>query len=155
MPDAAPGSDRWLRTLRSYLAVSAVGHLFWETLHLPLYTLWATGTPREIAFAVSHCTGGDVMIAALSLVAALALFGSTRWPLASNGRVVAAMTAIGVAYTIYSEWLNMTKRVSWAYSGLMPVVPVIGTGLSPLLQWLVIPLIAMRIATGAWPWRAE
>jgi hypothetical protein len=153
MRDVAPGPDRWLDTLRMYLAVSAVAHLIWETLQVPLYTLWATGTARDIAFAVSHCTGGDVLIAAFSLVAALALFGSNHWPVANNARVFATMTTFGVGYTIYSEWLNTTKRASWAYSDLMPVLPVIGTGLSPALQWVVVPLIAMRIATGVWPWR--
>ena len=51
----------------------------------------------------------------------------------------------GVAYTIFSEWLNIVVRQSWAYSEAMPVVPLIGVGLSPLLQWLVIPGVAMLV----------
>jgi len=31
---------------------------------------------------------------------------------------------------------------NWAYSEFMPTLPVTGTGLSPLAQWIVIPLIA-------------
>lgn len=52
----------------------------------------------------------------------------------------------GVLYTIFSEWLNVVIRQTWAYAELMPVVPVIGTGLSPLLQWIAIPLAAFRFA---------
>ena len=63
----------WLQSLRRYLSVSIVANLVWEILQLPLYTLWATGTRREQAFAVLHCTIGDAMIAGLSLLAALAL----------------------------------------------------------------------------------
>ena len=44
----------WLRSLRRYLGVSIVANLVWEILQLPLYTLWATGTRKEQAFAV--CT---------------------------------------------------------------------------------------------------
>ncbi len=33
-----------------------------------------------------------------------------------------------------SEWLNVLVSQTWACSDLMPVVPVIGIGLSPLLQ---------------------
>ena len=44
------------------------------------------------------------------------------------------MLAGGVAYTIFSEWLITTVRQGWAYSPLMPVVPIMGTGLAPLLQ---------------------
>ena len=49
----------------------------------------------------------------------------------SRSRLVLLATVLGVAYTIYSEWLNVSVRRSWAYSSLMPTVPFIGTGLSP------------------------
>jgi SAM-dependent methyltransferase len=42
---------------------------------------------------------------------------------------------------------NTEIRGSWAYSELMPVVPVHEAGLSPLAQWIVIPLAAF--------WRAR
>jgi hypothetical protein len=144
----------WLSALRAYLVVSAAVHLIWEILQLPLYTIWTTGTAGQIAFAVLHCTAGDVLIATLSLVVALALFATGRWPAERNARVFAAAVLIGVGYTIYSEWLNTGARSSWAYSPLMPVVPVLGTGLSPILQWLVVPTVAVRIATGTRLWRA-
>ncbi len=53
----------WLQSLRRYLGVSIVANLVWEILQLPLYTLWATGTRKEQAFAVLHRTIGDAMIA--------------------------------------------------------------------------------------------
>jgi len=155
MPSTEPHASAWLSTLRAYLAVSAAAHLVWEILQLPLYTIWTTGTARQMAFAVLHCTGGDILIAGLSLLAALTLFGTQRWPAERNARVFAAALLIGVGYTIYSEWLNTGSLASWAYSGLMPVVPGLGTGLSPILQWLVVPTAALRIATGAWPWHSR
>lgn len=51
----------WPQSLRRYLCVSIVANLVWEILQLPLYTLWATGTRREQAFAVLHCTIGDAI----------------------------------------------------------------------------------------------
>ena len=50
---------------------------------------------------------------------------------------------------MFSEWLNVVVRQTWAYSDLMPIVPVIGTGLSPLLQWMAVPLLALHIARRA------
>ena len=142
----------WLQSLRRYLGVSIVANLVWELLQLPLYTLWATGTHREQAFAVLHCTIGDAMIAGLSLLAALALFARAAWPRAGVARVYAGSLAFGVVYTIFSEWLNTSVRGNWAYSDLMPVVPVIGTGLAPLMQWLLVPTLAQWIAVGRAPW---
>jgi hypothetical protein len=41
---------------------------------------------------------------------------------------------------VFSEWLNTEIRGSWAYTLAMPTLPVVGTGLAPLAQWIVIPL---------------
>ena len=111
---------RWPQYLRRYLGVSIVANLVWEILQLPLYTVWASGTRKQQAFAVVHCTVGDAMIAGLSSVA-LALF---RAAVAERRRCPRLSTAIvfGVGYTVYSEWLNTSVRGSWAYSDLMPVV---------------------------------
>jgi hypothetical protein len=133
----------WLGALRRYIAVSAATNLAWEFAQMPLYTLWQTGTTREIAFAALHCTGGDIVIATLSLVLALALAGSPRWPDEAHVRVVVLTLACGLAYTAFSEWLNIEIRRSWAYRDIMPVLPVLGTGLSPLAQWIVVPLAAL------------
>ena len=48
----------WLRGLRRYLAVIAIGDLIWEAAHLPLYTVWTGGTARDKLVAVVHCTAG-------------------------------------------------------------------------------------------------
>lgn len=136
----------WLNALRRYLIAMAVGNLIWEFAHMPLYTLWENGTPREIAFAALHCTGGDVLIAASALLAALIVFGSSQWPEANYRFVGLATVLTGLGYTVFSEWLNIEVREAWAYSDLMPVIPVIGAGLSPILQWIVLPIFALRWA---------
>jgi len=133
----------WLPALRRYLVVAAVGNLLWEGLQLPLYTIWTDGTPGEIAFAALHCTAGDVLIALASLVGALILAGMPRWP-TKRFAVVALLTVLlGVGYTLYSEWFNVSVRGSWAYAPSMPRIPPLGTGLTPVLQWVAIPLLAL------------
>ena len=137
MTEAAP---HWLRALRMYVAVIALGNLAWEILHLPLYTIWTTGTRGEQAFAVVHCTGGDVLIALAALTLALVIAGERGWP------AVATLTIVfGVAYTAFSEWHNVYVRRSWAYSEWMPLVRIAGyqIGLSPILQWAVVPGVAL------------
>jgi uncharacterized membrane protein len=137
---SAPGF--WLRTLRRFLVFSAGANLVWELAQLPLYTVWYDGTPGEIAFAVAHCTGGDILIAGASLLLALLVAARPTWPHETYRRVAALTVAFAVPYTVFSEWLNTEVRGSWAYSELMPVLPVLDAGLSPLAQWIVIPLAA-------------
>lgn len=122
-----------------------IGNVIWETLHLPLYTLWSTGTPKYLAFVVVHCSVGDLMIATSTLLAAIVLAGR-GWPSASYGRVAVLAIIFGLGYTIFSEWLNVSVRGSWAYAASMPVVPLLGTGVSPLLQWMLIPAVAFTWA---------
>jgi hypothetical protein len=143
---SAMGSD-WLRAVRVYVSVSVLAHIAWETLQLPLYTIWQTGSFREQAFAVAHCTGGDALILLSAIMAALILAGHPCWPKRAFGRVAALAIGFGVAYTAFSEWLNVSVRGSWAYAERMPILSVAGvkTGLSPVLQWLIVPAGAFAI----------
>ena len=136
----------WLRGLRRYLGVTALGNVLWETAQLPLYTIWDEGTAREKVIAVLHCTGGDLLISLVALALALVIAGRPGWP-GQAFRVVAILTiAFGLAYTTFSEWLNITVRQSWAYSDLMPVIPGLGLGLSPAMQWVLIPIASLWFA---------
>jgi hypothetical protein len=131
-----------------YVPLLGALNLLWEIAHLPLYTLWNEGSPAFVAFAVIHCTLGDVAIGTLALLVALIAtraraLETWRW------RQVALFLVIpAVGYTALSEWINTIVRGSWAYSALMPVVNLGGfeIGLSPLAQWLVIPPVALWLA---------
>jgi len=141
----------WLAALRIYIATTVTAHMIWEVVQLPLYTIWSTGTPHEIIFTVVHCIGGDFMISTLSLIAALLIFGDCGWP---NERFISVMIAaliMGLVYTFYSEWVNTVVRQTWAYSDLMPKLPIFGTGLSPLLQWIIVPGLGFAVCGYAIP----
>lgn len=129
-----------------YLVVAMVANLSWEAAQLPLYTIWQTARVGELAFAVAHCTAGDLMILASAVLAALLLVGGQQFPHRGYARVILVATVLGVAYTLFSEWMNVEIRRSWAYSAAMPTLPPLGTGLAPFLQWVLIPPIASALA---------
>jgi hypothetical protein len=139
---AAADCAAWRRAGGIYLAVSAIGHLAWEFAQQPFYAVWRTGSATEIGFDALHCTAGDILIAASTAGLAFLLVRAWTAPL---GRFHAAMLTLllGLSYTAFSEWLNVEVRKSWAYADLMPLVPPLGTGLLPLLQWLAVPLAAL------------
>lgn len=136
-----------LTALRRYFSVIVPANLIWEFAHMPLYTIWNEGTWGEIIFAAVHCTGGDILIAMSALMLALLLNGH-GWPNAAMTRrsVTILTVVVGLGYTLFSEWLNIVIREAWAYSDLMPIIPVLNAGLSPVLQWIVIPLLAFWYA---------
>jgi hypothetical protein len=139
--DASPGrlvaAGRWL-------AITALLNLIWGLAQLPLYTIWIEAPHRVAFLAALHCTAGDVVIAAVTLFVALLLFGRT-WPVAHFLRVAIATIMLAVAYTIFSEWFNVSVRSAWRYSSLMPIAPWLGTGATPLLQWIIVPSAAFLV----------
>jgi hypothetical protein len=137
-----------LAAIALYLAFSAAGHAIWEVVQLPLYTIWTKGTFFENVFAILHCTVGDVLIAAWSLLAALVLHGLRGWPQGRRFSVPALAIIIASAYTGYSEWRNVYVIGAWAYTPAMPTLSIAGygIGLTPMLQWLVVPAVAFALA---------
>lgn len=115
----------------------------WEIVQLPLYTIYYETDLRVIAYAIAHCTLGDALIALSSYLLAAAVTRSWDWPVnhAPLGTTVAVVA--GVVYAAFSELLNVSVRGSWAYSPAMP--QLFGLGLSPLLQWLVLPLLGLFV----------
>ncbi len=94
---------------------------------------------------------GDLLIGAASLVGALLLAGVREWPGRGFLRVGTLAVGLGVAYTGFSEWLNVSIRQSWAYSEWMPTIAVgsLRIGLSPLAQWVAVPVLGFW---AVWRW---
>jgi hypothetical protein len=130
------------RAILLYLTLAGAGHLAWEAAQLPLYTIWRTGTSRQILFALVHCAAGDVLISAAALACAFLFVRLRRQRLFGRAMIVSTLL-VGLGYSVFSEWLNTTIRQTWSYSDAMPVLPPLGTGLAPVLQWLVVPGLAL------------
>jgi hypothetical protein len=133
--------------LARFVPLVAALSLLWETAQLPLYTIWRESGAREQLFAVVHCTAGDVMIAIQALLLSVMLSARHGWPRLGHGRVLGIATSIGVAYTVLSEWVNTQVTMSWQYAESMLQIPPLGTGIAPLLQWIVVPPLAYWLAT--------
>jgi hypothetical protein len=115
-------------------------------LQLPFYTLWNMGTAGEIAYAVIHCTGGDVLIGVFAALISTSVLRSGLFQGRGPWQFPVLFIALGLAYTIFSEWLNVSVVKSWTYSDLMPLIPPLGTGLTPILQWIIVPLLTWASA---------
>lgn len=140
-----PNRDAF-RALLVWAVVSLVLHLAWEVAQLPLYTIPSAQSGAQIAYAVVHCTAGDVLIAVASFVIAAAACRNIRWPESRPWRGGLSAILTGVSYTAYSEWQNVYQSGNWAYSEDMPLVA--GIGLSPLLQWMFVPLMTILAVRG-------
>jgi hypothetical protein len=51
--------------------------------------------------------------------------------------LAASLSCSAIAFTVWSEWYNVYRAGNWGYTAGMPMI--FGIGLSPLLQWLILP----------------
>jgi hypothetical protein len=111
----------------------------WEFLQAPLFRGMATAPHWE---AVKFCTGatlGDAVIVVVAFWGVAAAAGNRRWILVPSAAQIAGFVAIGLAITLVLERLATGPLGRWAYAEGMPVVPLLGVGLSPVLQWILLP----------------
>ena len=134
------------RPITRYAASILLLNLAWETLQLPLYTIWAAAGAREIVWTVLLCTIGDVSIAAGALAVGWLIAGRPRLVTGIPLSVGIVATLAGVAFTLFSEWRATQITHAWEYSELMPVIPGFRVGLSPLLEWIILPPVSMWLS---------
>ncbi len=118
-------------------ALAFAFNLAWEIAHVSLYTIWLSADGATIARAVFHCTLGDVVIALGAFALAGIVLRRFDWPMARPLAGCMIVTTSVMAFTVWSEWYNVYRTGGWGYAPKMPTI--YGIGLSPLLQWLLLP----------------
>jgi hypothetical protein len=68
-----------------------------------------------------------------------------RWFLDLKGVNFIGFIMIGVIATVISERVNVYLFKSWSYSALMPLVPWLKVGLTPSLQWMILPPVVILL----------
>ena len=117
----------------------------WETLQAPLFVGMGEAPYFEAIRGCLRATMGDAVIMLLAYWIVSVALGNRRWLLAPRAAHLIWFIALGVLITAVIEWLATRGHWigSWTYSAGMPVVPGVGIGLSPLLQWVIVPLLVV------------
>ena len=113
----------------------------WETLQAPLFVGMGEAPYSEAIRGCLRATLGDAVIMLLAYWIVSVALGSRLWILAPTAVPLIGFIVLGVLITAVIEWLATRGHWigSWTYSAAMPVVPGVGIGLSPLLQWVMVP----------------
>lgn len=135
---------RWL----AFLLVSFALFFAWEMAQGKLFASMQ-GLPFWSATLLClKAAGGDLVISGIAFSSASLAARALRWPV--QDRVVGPMVVfllIGLAITIAYE-LRALQTGMWEYDPSMPTVA--GIGVSPLLQWLVIPMAQAGLFRALW-----
>lgn len=141
----------WVRRIHTrltfvlwYVAVTLPMFAIWEVAQLPLYTIWNEQGVAGSLRAAAHCTLGDAGIALAASFVCLAL-AAVAGPLRRVLPLSVLIVVTGLMVTAVFEWASTEWLARWAYSDLMPTIPLLGLGLSPVMQWIVVPAVALMI----------
>lgn len=118
-------------------------NLVWEIWQVPLFEGMAN---QPYWLGLKTCTQATLGDAGIALAAfwITAAFSKTRgWILRPRKSDIAIFLGVGIVATIVFEALATGVLERWAYSDSMPRLPVLGTGLAPLLQWLLLPPLVL------------
>jgi|SRR5882724_4735506 len=131
---------RWLDSPEVNVAIFAfLLNFVWEFAQVPLFKGMPASAHWQAILVCARATVGDVLIALVAFWTVTAACRSRRWILRATRSQVAGFIAVGVSITIVLEWLATQVLQRWAYAESMPTVPGLAVGVSPLLQWLLLP----------------
>lgn len=119
-------------------------HFVWELLQLPLFSL-SELTAWETILHCTRATFGDVVITYAAFLGTAWVARSRDWIVQGHRGATALFIAIGLVITVVFERLATGPLNRWVYAESMPIIPVLEVGASPVLQWIVLPMVLLWI----------
>lgn len=145
------------RSVRSYVAALFIAafvlNWVWEMLQMPAYVEMADRPWGEALGICTLATLGDVVVTwAIYGIGTLAA-GQLRWGMSSKWNIYATGALLGGLAAVGIEWKALAAG-HWSYNDRMPIVPVLGVGLWPLVQLTILAPLAFGVAAW-WSRRAD
>ena len=111
----------------------------WEFWQVPFYADMPTSPHWQATKVCSLAAVGDVAITLVAFWVVVAVARTRTWVLRPSAMQVVIFTITGIVVTVIAERVAVEKLHMWAYADRMPTLPLLGTGLLPLLQWMILP----------------
>lgn len=126
-----------------FLFFGFIINLFWEIVQMPLFTSYQEATFLGINTACIQASLGDAVMIVVSFWILAILFKSREWIYQLNTFRIGLFLIPGLVFTIIAEHLAIGPLGRWEYGNLMPVLPFLGTGVVPIAQWVLIPVLVL------------
>ena len=125
------------------LLLSLPMHFTWEFLQVPLFSSMEPLSHFEGIRVCLQATLGDMALVLVAFWATCIVTGARHWHARPETRAIAVWLGTGLLLTVMIEYLSTEILDRWAYAAAMPRLPLVGTGLGPLGQWIVVPMIVL------------
>lgn len=114
-------------------------HFVWEFWQTPFYGEMPTAPHWEAVKVCTLATLGDAAIMLVAYWTVAFAAQSRRWILEPTAIQMVGLVLVGIVITVVVEWIATELVHRWSYAEGMPTLPGLGTGLVPLLQWILLP----------------
>lgn len=111
----------------------------WEFWQVPLYGEIPDRPHWEATKTCTFATFGDVVIVLVAFWSAAVIDRSRHWVASPTKKTIATFLLVGVGITLVAEYIATEALNLWSYGELMPIIPVLGIGVSPIFQWILVP----------------
>jgi hypothetical protein len=115
----------------------------WEIIQMPLYKNNVYDV-RHISFCALASVADAVMVLLLYFSFAL-VYKNAFWIKGINIQMALLLSLTGGIGAILAEMRHLSKA-DWAYSSSMPIIPLVNAGISPVLQFMLLPLLIYFIS---------
>lgn len=139
--------------LQAFLFFLAVPlNLIWEVAQISAYE-FPPGTLMTNILGCFIPSLGDGLMILIIYWLGWAIFKRAEWILKPGLKGYAAMVTTGFILAVIVEWNALYRTGAWSYNEGMLVLPILGVGLSPILQMLVLsPATALLLR---WTWKNQ
>ena len=120
-------------------------NFIWEIWQVPLFQSMDNLTHFEATIRCTQGTLGDVVILLVAFWIIALTTRSRSWIIHPKTIQVTGFIAIGMVITVVVEAIAINVLNRWQYATAMPTLPILGTGITPILQWLIIPPIIVSL----------
>ena len=147
------GVTRLWAFLATLFVIAFAMNWVWEMLQMAAY---AELSQQPWQRTVLRCTAASIGDGAITLLAfgVGALVSPTLRARSARSTTYVLLASIGAAFAIVIEHVALRAQ-EWSYNEQMPIVPLLGVGLYPLLQLTILVPIAYALALGLQRSRAD
>ena len=120
------------------LILAILLNLAWEMIQMPLYKNMEPGLQSTIFCGMASLA--DALMVVLLYYGLALVYKEAFWIKKAKILQIVALMMAGSIGAVFAE-LRHVSSGSWSYTDAMPLVPVINVGLSPVLQFMLLPAI--------------
>ncbi len=127
-----------------YVAIGFILNFIWEISQAGLYEPHFQGTTDFIIVHLRAALGDVVILLVIYLIASL-VYKNNNWVVGNKTSPYVVSAFLGFIFAVAIEkYALLTGR--WAYNELMPIIPIINIGITPVLQLTIIAPFSFFLA---------